>query len=110
MQELFFRVIPRESLACFWSKRDVSKGSKAPSIKMTVDQFNAVSLKVVSTILNAVNVKSKQKSTFARSKAVTKWIAVALVCVFCYYPVFSRILLRFLFVIFCAALYSEKCV
>ena len=84
LQELFFRVIPRESLACFWSKRDVSKGSKAPSIKMTVDQFNAVSLKVVSTILNAVDVKSKQKSTFARSKAITKWIAVALVCVFCY--------------------------
>lgn len=76
------RVIPRESLACFWSKRDKSKGSKAPSIKLTVDQFNAVSLKVVSTILNAKDMKSKQYSSFARSKLIARWIEVALVSQF----------------------------
>ncbi|XP_066928042.1 ral guanine nucleotide dissociation stimulator-like 1 isoform X3 [Clytia hemisphaerica] len=76
--ELFQRVVPRECMASFWGKRDASKGSKAQSIKLTVDQFNAVSLKVISTILNAKEKKSKEHTTNARVKAITKWLEIAL--------------------------------
>jgi len=66
-------------MASFWSKRDASKGSKAQSIKLTVDQFNSVSLKVISTILNARDKKTKEHTTPARTKAITKWVEIALV-------------------------------
>ena len=78
-QELFQRVVPRECMASFWGKRDASKGSKAQSIKLTVDQFNAVSLKVISTILNAKERKSKEHTCTACARAITKWLDIALV-------------------------------
>lgn len=75
--ELFLRVVPRECLAYFWSKRDPSKGSKAQSIKLTVEQFNFVTLKVTSTILNAKD-KTNTYTSSARAKVISKWIDVAL--------------------------------
>lgn len=75
---MFLRVVPRECLAYFWSKRDPSKGSKAQSIKLTVEQFNFVTLKVTSTILNAKD-KTNTYTSSARAKVISKWIDVALV-------------------------------
>lgn len=76
--ELFLKVSARECLAHFWSKRDPSKGSMSQSIKLTVDQFNAVSLKVISTILSARNKQTNRFSVSARTKVIEKWIEVAL--------------------------------
>ena len=76
--ELFIKVSPRECLGSFWSKRDPSKGSMSQSIKLTVDQFNAVSLKVISTILTARNKQTNHLSPSARCKVIEKWIEVAL--------------------------------
>ena len=66
-------------MASFWSKRDASKGAKAQSIKLTVDQFNAVSLKVISTILNARDAKTREFTTTARAKAISNWVDIAMV-------------------------------
>ncbi|XP_065646664.1 ral guanine nucleotide dissociation stimulator isoform X3 [Hydra vulgaris] len=76
--ELFLKVNPRESLGYFWSKRDKIQGSKPTSIKLTVDHFNAVSLNVISTVLDSVDEKSHLHSTLARSKTITKWLDIAL--------------------------------
>ena len=76
--ELFLKVSPRECLGYFWSKRDPSKGSMSQSIKLTVDQFNAVSLKVISTVLSARNKQTNRFSVAARTKIIEKWIEVAL--------------------------------
>ena len=71
--ELFLKVSPRECLGSFWSKRD-----KSLSIRLTVDQFNAVSLKVISTILSSRNKQTNNFTASARAKSIEKWINVAL--------------------------------
>eukprot|EP00112_Aurelia_sp_Birch-Aquarium-sp1_P024992 Seg811.3 transcript_id=Seg811.3/GoldUCD/mRNA.D3Y31 product="Ral guanine nucleotide dissociation stimulator-like 1" protein_id=Seg811.3/GoldUCD/D3Y31 len=79
--ELFRRVVPRHCLACFWSKRDQLKGSRAPvTIKATVDHFNAIVMAVTTTILDAVGLKTKLKDAHARSKVIATWIEIAREC------------------------------
>jgi ral guanine nucleotide dissociation stimulator-like 1 len=56
-----------------WSKRGKKNiGSHASSITATIDQFNALTCRVISTILN-----SHGHKTSHRAKIVMKWIEVA---------------------------------
>lgn len=73
--ELFIKVSPRECLGSFWSKKD---HSISQSIKITIHFFNAVSLRVISTILSARTKQTSRLTAPARSKVIEKWIDVAL--------------------------------
>lgn len=48
LQELFKRLIPHQCLGATWSRRDKSE---ANTVLATVTQFNAVSFRVISSIL-----------------------------------------------------------
>ncbi|XP_032792835.2 ral guanine nucleotide dissociation stimulator-like 1 isoform X2 [Daphnia magna] len=79
--ELFKRVIPHQCLGAVWSRRDRDKGkigkgtrsSEASSVAATVEQFNAVSYRVISTIL----VGSTEPRSQQRARVIAKWIDVA---------------------------------
>lgn len=48
LQELFKRLIPHQCLGATWSRRD---RNEANTVLATVTQFNAVSFRVISSIL-----------------------------------------------------------
>ncbi|KAG8186600.1 hypothetical protein JTE90_019922 [Oedothorax gibbosus] len=72
--ELFKKLIPYHCLGSAWSRRDKVRGwNVSPStVTATINQFNAVSLRVISTILY----DSLLKATM-RARIVTKWINIA---------------------------------
>ncbi|GFO45727.1 ral guanine nucleotide dissociation stimulator-like 1, partial [Plakobranchus ocellatus] len=70
--DLFCKVIPHHCLGSVWSRRDKSQGPDAPSIRATIQQFNAVSRRVVATVL-----KTKELRTSCRAKVLQKWIIIA---------------------------------
>ncbi|BES89425.1 Ral guanine nucleotide [Nesidiocoris tenuis] len=49
--ELFKKVIVHQCLGGVWSRREKRRAEEAPTVLATVTQFNAVSLRVISTIL-----------------------------------------------------------
>lgn len=73
LQKLFKKVIAWHCLGCVWGKN--KKEGRAPTVKATVDQFNAVSLRVTSTILTCSSSKSSGPNT--RGKYISWWISVA---------------------------------
>ena len=81
VQELFKRVIPHQCLGAVWSRREKlvsggggkgtgSRASEASTVAATVEQFNAVSYRVISTVLLAGTAQQ-------RARIVGKWIDVA---------------------------------
>lgn len=51
-QELFVRVVPFHCLGCIWSQRDKKdNGNLAPSVRATISQFNAVTNRVITSLL-----------------------------------------------------------
>ncbi len=72
LQELFKRVIPHQCLGSVWSRRDKNRDRDAASVVATVDQFNAVSFRVISTVLMEPDAKSA-----SRAKVIAKWIDIA---------------------------------
>eukprot|EP00095_Tigriopus_kingsejongensis_P003509 maker-scaffold373_size192110-snap-gene-0.40 protein:Tk03509 transcript:maker-scaffold373_size192110-snap-gene-0.40-mRNA-1 annotation:"hypothetical protein DAPPUDRAFT_49847" len=70
--ELFKRVIPHQCLGAVWSRRDKSRDRDAATVLATVEQFNAVSYRVISTILMEPEAKSS-----SRGKVISKWIDIA---------------------------------
>lgn len=75
-QELFKKVIPHQCLGAVWSRRNKSHNAEAASIQATVGQFNAVSFRVMSTILMDPNLK-----LIDRANRISAWIDIAQVCV-----------------------------
>ncbi|XP_050731356.1 ral guanine nucleotide dissociation stimulator-like isoform X3 [Eriocheir sinensis] len=69
---LFKGVIAHQCLGSVWSRRDRGRGDAAASVAATVEQFNAVSFRVQSTILVDTELKPSQ-----RAKLITKWIDIA---------------------------------
>ncbi|XP_037082215.1 ral guanine nucleotide dissociation stimulator-like 1 [Pollicipes pollicipes] len=67
--DLFQKVIPHQCLGSIWSKR---KGVDASSVAATVDQFNAVSFCVISTMLMDTTLRHSQ-----RAKLLARWIDIA---------------------------------
>lgn len=72
MQVLFKGVIAHQCLGSVWSRRDRGRGDTAATVTATVDQFNAVSFRVQSTILVDTELKPSQ-----RARLIVKWIDIA---------------------------------
>uniref|UniRef100_A0A3P9IFB2 Ral guanine nucleotide dissociation stimulator-like 3a n=1 Tax=Oryzias latipes TaxID=8090 RepID=A0A3P9IFB2_ORYLA len=50
--ELFVRVVPFHCLGCVWSQRDKKQNrQQAPSVRATISQFNAVTNRVITSLL-----------------------------------------------------------
>ena len=75
-QELFKRVIPHQCLGALWSRRDKSRDRDAATVAATIEQFNAVSYRVISTVLMPTEAKPQH-----RAKVITKWIDIAQVSI-----------------------------
>lgn len=74
-QKLFCDVVPRHCLGSLWSRRNDKKLSaslRPHSVLTTVEQFNSVSFRVISTIL-----KWPYASLSCRVALVEKWITIA---------------------------------
>ena len=79
IQELFKAVVPRDCLGCVWSRRDKKENKTKPSsVKATVNQFNAVSRRVTTTIL--FGEAQGSPSITRRAKRLEAWIEIAQVC------------------------------
>lgn len=70
--ELFKGVIPHQCLGAVWSRRDKSRDRDAATVVATIEQFNAVSYRVISSILMTLEAKPQH-----RAKVITKWIDIA---------------------------------
>lgn len=68
-------VVPQHCVGCIWSRRDKNENITASSVKATVNQFNAVSLRVIATIL--VGDSRGIPSLLRRAKAIEGWIEIA---------------------------------
>lgn len=75
--ELFKKVIPHHCLGSVWSRRcqKFSGSNQSPSVYATVEQFNAVTYRVIATI-----VKQPKLSACDRALIIQKWIDIAQEC------------------------------
>ncbi|XP_071822071.1 ral guanine nucleotide dissociation stimulator-like 1 isoform X2 [Apostichopus japonicus] len=74
--ELFMRVNPQHCIGSIWSRRDKkSCDVDTYSVRATINQFNEVLNRVMSTVL-----WDKSLSPSSRAKIICKWIAVAQAC------------------------------
>ena len=65
-------MIPHQCLGAVWSRRDKSRDRDAATVAATIEQFNAVSYRVISTVLMPTEAKPQH-----RAKVITKWIDIA---------------------------------
>ncbi|XP_014297178.1 ral guanine nucleotide dissociation stimulator isoform X2 [Microplitis demolitor] len=70
--DVFKKLIAHQCLGAVWSRRDRSRSHDAATVLATVNQFNAVSLRVISTILIDPSIKSQE-----RAKIIETWIDIA---------------------------------
>ena len=71
-QELFKKVVPHHCMGYMWSRRD-KKRLHAPSVFATVNQFNAVSYRVIATVLkHPLDIRRTE-----RARIIEKWINIA---------------------------------
>uniref|UniRef100_A0A1B6C8Z3 Ral guanine nucleotide dissociation stimulator-like 1 n=1 Tax=Clastoptera arizonana TaxID=38151 RepID=A0A1B6C8Z3_9HEMI len=70
--KLLLKLVPHQCLGGIWSRRDKSRSQEAATVLATVNQFNAVSLRVISTVLMDPNLKPSD-----RAKYISTWIDVA---------------------------------
>ena len=70
--ELFKRVIPHQCLGSVWSRRDKSRDRDAATVVATIEQFNAVSYRVISTVLIDCDAKNS-----SRARVIAAWVDVA---------------------------------
>lgn len=68
--EVFKKLIAHQCLGAVWSRRD--RSNDAATVLATVNQFNDVSFRVISTILNETTLKSQE-----RAKIIETWIDIA---------------------------------
>ncbi len=65
-------MIPHQCLGSVWSRRDKSRDRDAATVVATIEQFNAVSYRVISTVL----IDSDAKNS-ARGRVISAWIDIA---------------------------------
>ena len=65
-------MLPHQCLGSVWSRRDKSRDRDAASVVATIEQFNAVSYRVISTVLMEPDAKSS-----SRAKVISKWVDIA---------------------------------
>ncbi|GAB1868449.1 Ral guanine nucleotide dissociation stimulator-like 1 [Camponotus japonicus] len=70
--EVFKKLVAHQCLGAVWSRKDRSRSHEAATVVATVNQFNAVSLRVISTILTDTTLKSQE-----RARILETWIDIA---------------------------------
>ncbi|XP_024935560.1 ral guanine nucleotide dissociation stimulator isoform X2 [Cephus cinctus] len=70
--EVFRKLVAHQCLGAVWSRRDRSRSHDAATVLATVNQFNAVSLRVISTVLMETNLKPQE-----RARILETWIDIA---------------------------------
>lgn len=70
--ELFRALVPHQCLGAVWSRRDKARSQEAATVLATVNQFNAVSFRVISTVLTKADLKPGE-----RAKVIATWIDIA---------------------------------
>ncbi|KAK0180368.1 hypothetical protein PV327_006015 [Microctonus hyperodae] len=70
--EVFKKLVAHQCLGAVWSRRDRSRSHDAATVLATVNQFNAVSLRVISTILLDPTIKPQE-----RARILETWIDIA---------------------------------
>ncbi|XP_066147548.1 ral guanine nucleotide dissociation stimulator-like 1 isoform X2 [Euwallacea fornicatus] len=70
--DLFKKLVPHQCLGAVWSRRDRSRSHEAATVLATVNQFNAVSFRVISSILVEPTLRAHD-----RAALVTCWIDIA---------------------------------
>ena len=70
--EVFKKLVAHQCLGAVWSRKDRSRSHEAATVVATVNQFNAVSLRVISTILTDTSLKSQE-----RARILETWIDIA---------------------------------
>ncbi|XP_072936910.1 ral guanine nucleotide dissociation stimulator-like 1 isoform X2 [Epargyreus clarus] len=70
--ELFKKLVPHQCLGAVWSRRDKDRSHDAATVLATVNQFNAVSFRVISTVLVEPNLRPLE-----RSDILAAWLDIA---------------------------------
>uniref|UniRef100_A0A3Q4HXU9 Ral guanine nucleotide dissociation stimulator-like 3a n=1 Tax=Neolamprologus brichardi TaxID=32507 RepID=A0A3Q4HXU9_NEOBR len=77
-QDLFVKVEPFHCLGCVWSQRDKKENRNlAPTVRATISQFNAVTNRVITSLLCT---SPHIPSTSSPARIIERWIAVAQEC------------------------------
>ncbi|XP_078140783.1 ral guanine nucleotide dissociation stimulator-like 3b isoform X2 [Centroberyx gerrardi] len=84
---LFVRVVPYQCLGCVWSQRD-KKENMSPTIRATIAQFNAITNRVIISLLcrpaastSSPTLSRRPPTTpTQRARIIEKWIRVAQEC------------------------------
>lgn len=72
LQDLFKKLVPHQCLGAVWSRRDKSRSHEAATVLATVNQFNAVSFRVISSILVEPSPRASD-----RAQIISCWIDIA---------------------------------
>ncbi|XP_048509205.1 ral guanine nucleotide dissociation stimulator-like 1 [Athalia rosae] len=70
--ELFKKLVAHQCLGAVWSRRDRSRNHEAATVLATVNQFNAVSLRVITTVLIDSSLRPQE-----RARILETWIDIA---------------------------------
>lgn len=70
--DLFKKLVPHQCLGAVWSRRDKSRSHDAATVLATVNQFNAVSFRVISSILVDPGLRAMD-----RAFIISCWIDIA---------------------------------
>ncbi|MEQ2178412.1 hypothetical protein GOODEAATRI_013783 [Goodea atripinnis] len=79
---LFVKVVPYQCLGCVWSQRD-KKENMSPTIRATITQFNAVTNRVIMSLLSQPAEPTNNSSWMPpttpaqRARIIERWIKVA---------------------------------
>ncbi|KAF5908148.1 ral guanine nucleotide dissociation stimulator-like 1, partial [Clarias magur] len=79
--ELFVKVVPFQCLGCVWSQRDKNE-NLSPTIRATISQFNAITNRVITSLLcpSSSPSSSLPSTPNQRARDIEKWIRVAQEC------------------------------
>ncbi|XP_072393340.1 ral guanine nucleotide dissociation stimulator-like 1 isoform X2 [Diabrotica undecimpunctata] len=70
--DLFKKLVPHQCLGAVWSRRDKSRSHEAATVLATVNQFNAVSFRVISSVLVDSSLRFSD-----RAAIISTWIDIA---------------------------------
>lgn len=70
--ELFKKLVPHQCLGAVWSRRDKDRSHDAATVLATVNQFNAVSFRVISTVLVEPSLRPHE-----RADVLAAWLDIA---------------------------------
>ncbi|XP_063529362.1 ral guanine nucleotide dissociation stimulator isoform X2 [Cydia strobilella] len=70
--QLFKKLVPHQCLGAVWSRRDKDRGHDAVTVLATVNQFNAVSFRVISTVLVEPDLRPAD-----RADILAAWLDIA---------------------------------